>query len=133
MTVLPDTSVWIRYFRPRPDEASRHLDRLIEEREVLACGPVMAEIMAGTPVDTRMEIWSGYDSLPWVELDRLAWRQAGEISFDLARQGRSLPLADVLIAVAAVRGKASLWTLDRDFERIRDVLPALELYRPRAA
>lgn len=132
MTVLPDTSVWIRYFRPRPDEASRHLDHLIEEREVLGCGPVLAEILAGTPLDERVEIWRGYDSLPWAELDRLAWRQAGEISFALARQGRSLPLADILIAVVAVRGEAEIWTLDRDFERIRDVLPALQLYGPNA-
>ena len=40
-----------------------------------------------------------------------------------------MPLIDLLIAVAAVRADASLWTRDTDFERVAGVLPDLKLYR----
>jgi len=39
-------------------------------------------------------------------------------------------MTDVMIAVAAVRAQALVWTRDLDFERIRKALPELELYRP---
>lgn len=96
---------------------------------MLGCGPVLAEILAGTPSEQRNDVWSAYDRLPWAEMDRLSWRLAGEAAFGLARGGVPLPLADVAIAAAAVREGAQLWTLDRDFQRIREVLPDLALYR----
>lgn len=128
--ILPDTSVWIPFFRPGPGRTAHHLAGLIEDRLVLGCGPVLAEILAGTPSDRRNDIWTAYDRLPWADMGRPTWRLAGEVAFGLGPLGLPLPLADVSIAAAAVHEGAQLWTLHRDFNRIRDVLPALELYEP---
>jgi predicted nucleic acid-binding protein len=131
--VLADTSVWIRYLRRGDDQDSRDLHRLIEGRSVLACGPVLAEIVSGTPPEAREEVSSAFRALEWAEIDVAAWRVAGEAAYSLRRGGRTVALVDLVIAAAALRAEASVWTRDRDFERIRDVLPALQLYRPGSA
>ena len=130
MRLLPDTSIWIDFFSGETDAADE-LDRLIGEDEVFLCGPVLAELVAGTPPEQRSAVSSALGSLPFLDLEKAEWRTAGEVSFDLDRRGQSVPLIDVVIAIACVRARARLWTRDRDFERIREVLPQLELYAPR--
>jgi predicted nucleic acid-binding protein len=130
VTVLPDTSIWIDYLSDQPGLASEHLDGLLQDREVMTCGPVIAEILAGTPAELRPEVWSSIGSLPWADLPPEAWRRIGERLHDLVRKGGTVPLTDMAIAMAAVEGDAALWTRDKDFRRIKEVLPKLELYLP---
>ena len=47
---------------------------------------------------------------------------------ELWRKGWSLSLSGVLISVTCVRAGAALWTRDRDFWRVKEALPRLELY-----
>ncbi len=131
MRVLPDTSIWVAYLRDGQGEAAGRLDRLLLRETVLLCGPVLAELVAGTAEEEREALELAVGSLPWADLDRGGWGDAGQTAHRLRRAGRSLPLTDVLIAVAAARAQAAVWTRDRDFERIREVLPELELYEPR--
>lgn len=93
------------------------------------CGPILAELVAGTPVSQREDVWLALGRLPFVELGRDAWTRAGELAHELRSGGAGVPLIDLLIAVAAVRADASLWTRDTDFERVAGVLPDLKLYR----
>jgi predicted nucleic acid-binding protein len=46
----------------------------------------------------------------------------------LRQAGQTLPLTDLVIAVAAARAGYVLWSLDSDFERIVPALDGLELY-----
>lgn len=127
MTVLPDTSVWVQFFRKGRNGPARELAGFLEQRDVLACGPVVAELLVGTNQEDRGAVWDAVGALPWAELDRIAWRQAGEVGYALRRQGIAVPLTDIVIAVASVRAGALLWTADRDFERIQRVFVELDL------
>ena len=126
MTVLPDTSVWVDYFRGTEPEATA-LDRLIADEAPFICGPIVAELLAGASPTRRDDLWLALASLPFVELGRDAWAEAGDLAHDLRSRGEGVPLLDVLIGVAAVRADAMLWTRDRDFERVLGVLPDLQL------
>ena len=130
MKLLPDTSIWVAYLRGRDQSVVEALDAYLERESVLVCGPVIAELLAGTAPSQQEELWMAIGSLPWADLDRAGWRQAGEVGGELRRRGVSVPLTDVLIAVASARAGAQLWTRDRDFEQIQDVLPALDLRPP---
>ncbi len=130
MKLLPDTSVWIDYLREGAAGSAAALDAHLEEESVLVCGPVLAELLAGTPPDRRDDLWLALGHLPWAELDHAGWRRASEVANDLRRSGRSVPLTNVVIAVACVRAGASLWTRDRDFDAIREVLPELDQHAP---
>ena len=125
--LLPDTSVWVDYLRLGTSGPAAELDDHLQRESVLVCGPVLAGLLAGTNVEQREELWLALGSLPWAEIDHAGWREAGEAANDLRSSGASVPLTDVVIAISSVRSGATLWTRDRDFERIRAVLPALEL------
>ena len=128
MTVLADTSIWIDFFRDREPVASV-LEHRLEDGQLVTCGPILAELLAGADGSQRGALWLALAALPVIDLDIPAWREAGELASDLRRRGETTPLVDVLIAVAANRAGAELWSHDQDFERVQRVLPGLTLYR----
>jgi predicted nucleic acid-binding protein len=128
--VLPDTSVWISYFRGRSGVEGDHLEALIEAGEVTICGPVFAELLGGAGDAQRTAIVDTVGDLPWAGLDHVAWRDVGTVARRLRLAGETLPLTDLAIAVAAVRAGHALWSFDADFDRIAPVLDGLELYQP---
>jgi len=127
--VLPDTSVWIPYFRSATGADGDRLEALIATGEVVVCGPVVAELLAGAGDAQRDTVVGTVGSLPMAELDRVGWEEVGALANRLRRSGQTLPLTDLTIAVAAARGGHSLWSFDADFERIAPALDALELHR----
>lgn len=127
MSVLVDTSCWIDYFRGRSPIAEELAD-LLAEHAVVLCGPVLAELLAGAPEQQREALRDALAGLPFVDIAYGTWREAGELAQSLRRGGAAVPLLDVLIALAAIRAKVSLWTHDRDFERLAKVVPGLRLH-----
>lgn len=130
MTVLVDTSIWVDYFRGRPDAGP--LDLLLDRGEVAVCGPVVAELLAGTATEQAEVLWLALGSLPSAPIDDAGWRAAGEAAHELRVRGASVPLLDVVIAIAAIRFGAELWSRDQNFERVREVVANLSLHEPRA-
>jgi hypothetical protein len=128
--VLPDTSVWIPYFRSQSGAEGDQLEALIGANEVAICGPVLAELLAGARDGQRQAIVGTVGGLPLAGLDRTAWEDVGAVARRLRRSGQTLPLTDLAIAVAATRAGHPLWSLDSDFERIAPALAGLELYQP---
>lgn len=128
MIVLPDTSIWVDYLSTGADGPAAPLDRLLAAESVVVCGPVLAELLAGTAARDRDALWHAVAALPWAELDHEAWRLVGELAFELRRAGLSLPLTDIEIAVASADCGAALWTRDEDFHRLHPHLPSLQLY-----
>ena len=124
---LPDTSVWVAYLRPGSNALTETLHGHVERGEVLICGPVLAELLAGARPDDRTTLGEVLGALPWADLDRRAWASVGELAAELRARGETLPLTDLEIAVAAHSANATLWTADRDFDRIAAVLPELNL------
>lgn len=129
-SVLADTSVWVEFLRRGRDGRAWDLDGLLEHGEVVACGPVAAELVAGTVATARDRLWDRLRGLPWVELDAEAWRQVGDAYAALRARGKQVPLTDCAIAIAAVRAAAPLWTFDEDFGRFEEVIPQFRRYRP---
>ena len=91
MRLLPDTSVWVDYLRGRDVATVEVLDGHLERESVLICGPVMAELLAGTAPQQRDDLWLAIGSLPWAAIDQPAWRSIGQVANDLRRAGVSVP------------------------------------------
>jgi tRNA(fMet)-specific endonuclease VapC len=128
--VLPDTSVWVEFSRRGSGGRAAGLAPLLDTGEVATCGPVVAELQAGASGEVAERMWLTLSSLPWAELDAPSWKEVGAIAARLRREGKTLPLTDLVIAVAAASGGHSLWTFDADFERIATVLTDLRLHDP---
>jgi predicted nucleic acid-binding protein len=125
--ILPDTAIWIAYLRPGAEDISRELSATLERREVLACGPVVAELVAGARPHDRATLLASLAGLPWAELDHQAWQSVGLLAAELRDQGQAIPLTDLEIAVAAHSSGAALWTADHHFKRLVPILDGLEL------
>ncbi len=130
VAVLADTSVWVEFLRHGRAGRSARLDDLLIRGEVVVCGPVVAELVAGTPASHRAELVALLNALPWADLRRRQWAQVGELAARLRDHGITTALTDIEIAVAAVAADAELWTWDGDFTRIAEVLHALSLFQP---
>ncbi len=130
MIVLPDTSIWVEYLRRGRTGTAWGLDELLEGGEVIVCGPVVVELLAGAGPPQRAQLWQLLSALRWAEIARGQWRRVGEVAAALRIQGASVALTDIEIAVAAAEVRAALWTTDSDFDRIAEVIEDLRLYRP---
>lgn len=128
--VLADSSVWIAYFRAEARAVSR-FEALTDASELMTCGPVAAELLTGVRrIEDREDLWDRLIAIRWAAIDAAHWRSAGEAAAHLRASGRSVPLTDVVIAVAAARARATLWTYDSDFDRLAEVVTDLELLGP---
>jgi predicted nucleic acid-binding protein len=133
--ILPDTSLWVEYLRAGPSPPSQSenaspaadLDAPIQQEQVLTCGPVVAELLAGARGNQRNELAEQLGTQPWIDLKRTDWLTIGHTAAKLQERGQTTPLIDIQIAVCAVNAKAELWTLDRDFERITEALDGLRI------
>ena len=130
MTVLADTSIWVEYLRRGKESEVARLDDLLVAGDVVACGPVVAELLAGAKSPDRGRLWLLLTGLPWTELGPVQWQSVGETAARLRERGETVALTDIEIAVAAIDSSSRLWTRDSDFKRVRAVLPALQFFDP---
>jgi predicted nucleic acid-binding protein len=124
--ILADTSVWIDYLRGPSSAAGDEFDERLAAHDVLMCGPVAIELLTGVEASERLRLWEIFTAMQWADVDRADWFVAGDVRAELRSQGIQVSLPDVLIAAAAL-GRATLWTRDRHFQQIADVLEALDL------
>ena len=123
--VLADTSIWIEYLRHGAEGPGGRLGDLLDGEEVVTCGPVVDELIAGARSEDRSALWRSLRALPWAALDRDAWYAVGVAAGKLRATGATTALTDVEIGVAASRARASVWTTDADFERLAAVVEGL--------
>ena len=124
--VLVDTSVWIEYFDRKNPSVRGDLEALLRQGEVAIAGLVLAELRQGCRSTSQIRtLQQAMEPLPYLEADRDSWLRAGEIVAEGSAHGYQLGIADCLLAALAMRESSSIFTLDRDFERI----PRLRLFR----
>src|ERR1035437_232964 len=86
--VLPDTSVWGSFLREGAHGRVAALDGLLAGQQVVACRPVVAEILAGARDVQRSELRTLWSSLPRADLGRRQWQHVGDLAAR-ARRWRS--------------------------------------------
>jgi len=123
-TYLVDTNVLINALNGKLGHRELLRKLAAQGHGLATCTIVLAELFSGLrPADrpvvaSFMSAWHWYDSSPLIA------RRAGELRFEYARQGRTLSLADTLIAATVLEYGASLITANRkDFP-----MPELVLY-----
>ncbi len=126
--ILADTSVWVAYLRHGPGHPlGGRLEAALDRGDLKTCGPVVAELLVGARKQDRDALVAAMRALDWIELGRDEWIAAGDLARSLREAGRTVPLTDVVIAIAAITGEAKLLSTDADFERIADGEPRLDL------
>lgn len=124
MRLLVDTSVLIDVLRRRRGRREL-LVELVRGGHVLATTALnVAEVYAGMRPDEEEQTEAFLNALDCYELTRTAGRMAGNLKNKWAQKGRTLTLADTIIAAIALERHCTLLTDNRkDFP-----MPELEHY-----
>ena len=118
--VIVDTSAWIESFRPQgKDKLKEVVKRLIAKEEILLPGIIKTEILRGTrskeEFQTLDELLNG---LIYLSVEDRFWGRLAKFSFDLLREGITVPLVDAYIALLAIEHDAPLLHHDNHFDLI---------------
>ena len=124
--VLVDTSVWIDFFRTKNSPASLKLRQYLERNQTCYTGPIAVELYQGakTPTETGV-IDHLLQTIPYVEITRVHYHHAGQISHAAVRQGRIFSVVDLILAVVAHDEQLQLLTLDGHFKEISRFCPLM--------
>lgn len=123
MMVLVDSSVWIEFFQKSPAISTTDLELLIEERKVVTCLPVMAEVLSGKMSSkVRQTVRHAFEAMTFVDLNWNAaetWHQLVDYCLKARRREMGIPgMVDRMIFAACQESGAQLWTLDKNLQRL---------------
>ena len=102
------------------------MDSLLASGEISLVGFVALELLQGARASDEFDaLRERLDGLGFLDSDKDTWFMAGRLANELKRQGRTIPLSDLIIAVVAIQHDEPLLTTDRHFEAV----PGLRLHR----
>jgi predicted nucleic acid-binding protein len=124
MRLLLDTTVLIDALRLR-HRRRELLARLVRDGHILATSALnVAEVYAGMRPEEEQQTESFLGALSCYELTANAGRLAGSLKNKWARKGRTITIADAIVAAIALERDCTLMTDNRkDFP-----MPELDLY-----
>ena len=113
MTYLLDTTVLVYMLRGRQD-VSRELDRLVTQGHLLATTAInVGEVYAGMMAHEKVRTEQLFRSLDCYEISAAIGKRAGALKNEQARRGKTLSLADMIVAATALEHDLVLITDNR--------------------
>jgi predicted nucleic acid-binding protein len=121
--ILPDTCVWVDYFRPGTTPLGQRLEQALADEVVYVCGPVLYELVQGAKSDEeQVSLTHAMAALPFLDVTEKLWIQAGKLAAALRREGKTIPLSDILIAAITLEHNLVVLTADEHFRIIPGVV-----------
>jgi predicted nucleic acid-binding protein len=123
---LVDTSVWIDGFRG--GESKEALKKLIDNGSICINDIILAELLPSIRKRGETELENLLNLLPKVPM-QIDWNGLIYMQTENLKHGiNKVGLPDLMIAQNALQNGLTLFSLDRHFELIGDILP-LQLYK----
>ena len=124
--ILADTNVFVDFWA-NPDEDTI---RVFESEEVVICGVVRAELLHGAVSEKDFNristLLSAFEEQPFEVKD---WQMLGSNLYKLRTGGITVPISDAIIATISIKHGIPVWTRDKHFSMIQNVLSELKLYK----
>ncbi len=124
--VLIDSNVYItsgRHYGNPIAKITEHIDL----ENVVSCGVIHAEVLRGIKSPkANKTMRSFFEVTINVPTINSIWERVATLAWKLDRQGRILPLQDIVIAICAMEAGASVLTYDKHFKQI----PGLSVITP---
>ncbi len=120
MSVLVDTSIWIRYFRT--GNHSEKLDFLIDENLIVINDLILAELVPSLRVRNQRKIIRLLKNINNLKLS-INWNQIIEFQFKCLKNGlNGIGIPDLIVAQNAKQNHCKIYSLDGHFELMKDIL-----------
>jgi predicted nucleic acid-binding protein len=116
--ILVDTSVWVAALRSFESREAERLRSFLDEDRVALAMPVRIELLTGASAQDQRRLRRLLSALPlWIPGDS-TWRLIDSWLEPAAKAGERFGVADLLIAATGAERRASVWSLDSDFQRM---------------
>ena len=116
--ILVDSTKYISWMRQGRNPVAL-LAGALTAGELLTCGIIRIEVLRGViKPKAKAELTRFFDIVPEIPLTASLLRDATELAWTLDRQGRVLPVSDLIIATCAKRAGATIITEDAHFRQI---------------
>ena len=123
--ILADTNILIDFWKS-PDPAT---EKIFRENEISTCGVIKAELLRGCNSENQMnKINKALDCFEYYDFEESDWQPLAELFIKLKKSGLSVPFRDAMISILAIKNACPLWTKDRHFCLIKEIVPELELF-----
>ena len=119
--IAVDTSVWIDFFRGRDAVLGVHLENLLDADQVAVPAPVRIEILGGARKTELSRLRRVMDALPLLLPSPSAWSLIEGWTERAVGAGQHFGVGDLLVAAIAAENRASVWSLDGDFDRMAEL------------
>ncbi len=113
--ILVDSTLYVDWLRRRID-FPRLLEPWVRSRSLWLCGVIRVEVIRGIlnpNQKTRVEEF--FDLIPDIPTDPDLWHDVTSLAWKLDRDGKALPLTDLIISAGALKVGAKVVTFDRHF------------------
>jgi predicted nucleic acid-binding protein len=110
---LPDTSTLIDALNGKRNRKKLLRELVAQGHSLACCAVTIAELYAGLHPDELSRAEELVSVLLWTETSFNVARKAGELRYEWARKGKTLGMADTLIAATALHYKLTLITDNR--------------------
>ena len=125
--ILVDASAWVEFDRGTESATHRRLRSLISSGgEMAVSEPILMEVLAGARHrEAESRLRRLLTSFSWIPVEAAADFEGAAKIYRSCRRAGITPrgLLDCMITSIAIRSGATLLTADRDFERMRRVVP----------
>jgi predicted nucleic acid-binding protein len=116
--IAVDTSVWIDFFRGSDAELGAHLESLLGADQIAVPVPVWIEILGGVRKSERSRLKRVMGALPLLVPTASVWAMIERWLEQASATGQHFGVGDLLVAAIAAENRASVWSLDGDFDRM---------------
>lgn len=120
MSVLVDTSVWVKYFRHGKN--LEKLDFIIDENLVVTNDLILAELVPFLKARNQNKIILLLHSINKLQLS-INWEQIIAWQYDCLKSGlNGVGIPDLIIAQNAKQNRCEIYSLDNHFQLIKDII-----------
>jgi hypothetical protein len=121
--ILIDTCIWLDYLNKNKSKETDILDLFLEENKICITDIIKSEIISGAKNENEyFKLYDLLSNLPKLEPNYNFWDKLSYTRFQLQKQGYSIAIPDLMIAMLAYQHKTPLFTKDKHFKQIQKIL-----------
>ena len=123
--ILVDTNVIIDFW----DKPTEEVKKVFEENEIAVCGVVKTELLRGSSSEEQFSLMeNSLQDFRYLTFSENDWVTLATQFICLKQNGLVVPFQDVMIACLAIKNNCEVWTNDKHFRLMKDVLTGLRLF-----
>lgn len=123
---LVDTSAWVEYLRAGNSKVAENVEALILSDEAAWCDMVMLELWNGARgQEEKRKLAELSATAPRLETTTQVWEFAHRLAVRCRDKGKTMPVADILVAACAAYHEVDLEHKDSHFNEILPLAKSL--------